>query len=349
MSHSASRPHSSDAPSTRHLTPEVTEGMISFVIPTFNEAESLSRLFAEIVQVMSQKLPSFSWEVLFIDDGSTDNSSAVLRAIAEENPTRVRSVRLRTNSGKASALALGFSRARGSLVVTLDADLQDDPAELPVLMTELEKGYDLISGWKEKRHDPLSKTLPSKFFNAVTCALTGLRLNDLNTGYKLYRRPVVKSLRLYGHRHRYIPVLAADLGFRVGEVAVGHRARQFGVSKYGISRFVHGLVDLLSVLTVTRYLQRPAHLFGGVGVVFGVLGTMALGYLFIHWLFSMSPIGTRPLFFFGITMVILSVQFIFFGLLAELVVHTAESRRIEERVAEETTFPTDSGFANGTV
>ncbi len=308
--------------------------MLSFVIPLFNEEGSLIKLYSEIEQLMASVLSDFVWEVVFVDDGSTDSSFQIVRSIANQSPTRVRAVRLRTNSGKAAALAAGFGIVKGELVVTLDADLQDDPRELPKLFAELDRGFDLVSGWKQTRHDPLSRTLPSRVFNAITCWCTGLKLNDLNSGFKLYRRSLVKSLRLYGHRHRYIPVLAADLGFKVSEVAVNHRAREFGSSKYGMMRFFHGFIDLLSVLAVTRFLRRPAHLFGGIGLAMGAVGLLSLSYLFVHWLFSIAPIGTRPLLSFGITMLILSVQFISFGLLAELMVANSDTRKIEDRIAE---------------
>jgi len=308
--------------------------LLSFVIPLFNEQESLEKLLTEIQRVMNEQLTAYQFEVIFVDDGSTDDSFAVLRRLAANFPAQVRAVRLRVNSGKAAALAAGFGIAQGSLIATLDADLQDDPHELPKLLVELELGFDLVSGWKEQRNDPFSRRLPSLIFNAITCWCTGLKLNDLNSGFKLYRSKVVSSLNLYGHRHRYIPVLAADLGFRVSEVSVNHRARVFGASKYGLMRFMHGFIDLLSVLTVTRFLRRPAHLFGGLGLFLGALGMTALSYLLVHWIFSLGPIGTRPLFFFGITMLILSVQFILFGLLAELMVANADHNKIEERIAE---------------
>jgi glycosyltransferase involved in cell wall biosynthesis len=308
--------------------------LISFVVPLYNEEGSLIKLFAEIGQVMSGKFPNFSWETVFVDDGSTDGSFSVLKGLASQNPGVVKVVRLRANSGKAAALAAGFSVASGAHVVTLDADLQDDPNELPKLFAELDKGFDLVSGWKQLRHDPLSRTLPSRVFNSITCWCTGLKLNDMNSGFKLYRKKLVESLPLYGHRHRYIPVLAADLGFKVSEVAVNHRKREFGASKYGMMRFLHGFVDLLSVLLVTRFLRRPAHLFGGIGFSMGVIGLVALSYLFVHWMFSIAPIGTRPLLFFGITMLILAVQFISFGLLAELMVANSDAKKIEERIAE---------------
>lgn len=237
--------------------------VVSFVIPVKDEAASLDELADRIVDSMSREHPADGIEILFIDDGSTDGSWAVMQSIAERLPGIAGAIRFRRNMGKALALEAGFRASRGDIVFTMDADLQDDPKEISRFLEKLEQGFDLVSGWKRTRHDPLSKTLPSKIFNGVTSKLTGVKLNDFNCGFKCYRREVIENIRLYGEMHRYIPVLASDLGYRVGEIEVEHHPRVHGKSKYGWERYVRGFIDLVTVLATTRWLAKPGHLFGG--------------------------------------------------------------------------------------
>jgi glycosyltransferase involved in cell wall biosynthesis len=289
---------------------------VSVILPVLDEVESLGVLHRELTGVLERL--GRSWEIIFVDDGSRDGSFEIVQKLHRADD-RVRGVQLRRNFGKAAALAVGFREARGELVVTLDADLQDDPAELPKLLGRLEEGFDLVSGWKARRQDPRSKTWPSRLFNWVTGRLTGLPLHDFNSGYKIYRREVVEEIRLYGELHRFIPALAAWRGFRVTEVPVHHRPRQFGRSKFGSARFWRGCLDLLTVLFLTRYTRRPLHLFGGLGLVAWTVGFLANAYLTGIWLSGAQPIGTRPLLAFGVLSMLLGVQFFAVGLLSELV------------------------------
>lgn len=289
---------------------------VSVVVPVLDEVESLAILHRELTAALERL--GRPYELIFVDDGSRDGSFEALEKL-HRSDERVRAVQLRRNFGKAAALAVGFREARGRVVVTLDADLQDDPAELPRLLARLEEGYDLVSGWKLRRQDPPSKTLPSRLFNRVTARLTGLPLHDLNSGFKVYRREVVEELRLYGELHRFIPALAAWRGFRVSEVPVHHRPRRFGRSKYGSARFWRGSLDLLTVLFLTRYTRRPLHLFGGLGLVSLAGGLGVNLYLTGLWLAGARPIGTRPLLAFGVLSMLVGIQFFSLGLLSELV------------------------------
>jgi dolichol-phosphate mannosyltransferase len=288
------------------------------VIPAFNEQESLPFLLSALEDT-SRSTRVNDIEILVIDDGSTDGT---WKAINELSTTRenitIRAFRFRRNFGKAAALDLGFKLATGDIIITMDADLQDDPAEISHLIMKLGEGWDLVTGWKKTRQDPLSKTLPSRLFNAVTSFVTGLRLHDFNCGLKAYRREVVQNLRIYGELHRFIPALAHAQGFRVTEIPVKHHPRKYGVSKYGWRRFMRGFLDLLTVVATTKYLARPAHLFGGLGVIFGAVGLAALFYLSMLWFLGQGPIGDRPLLLFGVLCVLVSVQFVSIGLLAEL-------------------------------
>jgi glycosyltransferase involved in cell wall biosynthesis len=299
---------------------------LSVVVPVLDEAASLPALYRELAEVLEGLQQSC--EVIFVDDGSRDQSFQILEKLHRQDD-RVRVVQLRRNFGKAAALSVGFTHARGRIVATLDADLQDDPAELPRLLAALEEGLDLVSGWKVNRQDPASKVWPSRLFNAVTGRLTGLRLHDFNSGFKAYRRAVVEEVRLYGELHRFIPVLAARRGFLVGEIPVRHRARQFGRSKYGASRFVRGALDLLTVLFLTRYTRRPLHLFGGLGLLSLGVGLLASLYLVALWVSGVRPIGNRPLLAFGVLAILVGIQFVSLGLLSELVL-SFEARNAEE-------------------
>jgi len=288
------------------------------VIPVFNESETLHRLYQEIKKSVSS-VDINSYEVIFVDDGSSDNSWEIISQIYEQNSDIVNAVRLRKNFGKAAALDCGFKESTGDVVITMDSDLQDDPLELKKFIEKINDGYDVVSGWKEKRNDPTSKTLPSKLFNHVTALATGIKLHDFNCGYKAYRKEILKNVQLYGELHRYIPVLAHDAGFKIGEVSINHRPREHGVSKYGWERYARGLLDLLTVVATTRYFQKPGHLFGSAGLVSGLIGFSILMYLGFIWSIGMGPIGNRPLLAFGILMTILSIQLISLGILAELI------------------------------
>ncbi|PIE35190.1 glycosyltransferase [candidate division KSB3 bacterium] len=241
-----------------------------------------------------------------------------MQELYAQNPSHITAIRLRKNFGKSAALRVGFQQAAGEIVFTLDADLQDDPEEIPNFLEKLAEGVDLVSGWKLERQDPLSKTLPSRLFNAITSRITGIRLHDFNCGFKAYRREVLECIDLYGELHRYIPVLADEFGFKIGEIPVRHHPRRHGISKYGFERYARGFLDLLTAIAVTRYFQRPAHLFGSLGIISGLFGSLSLSYLIVLWFLGYRPIGDRPLLLFGILAAILSVQLVSFGVLAEL-------------------------------
>jgi len=300
----------------------MTSPAISIVVPLFNEEESLDELHTRLVETLEKTGKSF--EIWFVNDGSRDKSAAVLDALAEKDP-RVGVIHFRNNFGKAAALDAGFKVARGDVVFTMDADLQDDPAEIPNFLAKLDEGFDLVSGWKKKRHDPLGKTLPSKLFNAVVSRASGLRLNDFNCGFKCYRRACIEGLDLYGELHRYIPVLVHFRGFVVGEMAVLHHARKHGVSKYGVERMIKGFFDLLTVMLITRYRARPLHLFGFAGLLLSTLGFACLAYLTVLW-FLGQGIGQRPLLLLGLLLVMVGVQLVSTGLLGEMMNSLAPSK-----------------------
>jgi hypothetical protein len=291
------------------------------VIPVFDEEGSIDELYRQIVAACDTAGKDF--EILFIDDGCRDGSPAKLAALAAADP-RVRVIEFRRNFGKSPALAAGFERVRGRVVFTLDADLQDDPAMIPRFLEKLEAGADLVSGWKQRRHDPLGKTLPSRLFNGVVRRWSGVHLNDFNCGFKAYRVECIRELSVYGGLHRFLPVLAGARGFRVAEVVVEHRPRVHGVSKFGVTRMFDGLMDFLTVLLVTRYRTRPLHFFGGPGIAFGAAGLAVLLYLTVLWGLGYA-IGTRPLLTLGVLLTITSVQFVALGLVAELLVRTTVS------------------------
>lgn len=298
---------------------------VSVLIPVKDEEATLGTLVGEIDEAFAT-LPGTGYEVIFVDDGSTDTSWQVMTQLAAENP-RVRALKLRRNFGKAAALAAAVDEARGERVVTMDADLQDDPAEVPRLLAELDDGADLVSGHKADRKDPLGKRIPSKFFNMMTNVMTGLKINDHNCGLKAARTEVYRRVPLYGELHRYIPALAHQTGYQVRELAVNHRAREHGKSKYGLERYVRGAIDLLTVMTITKYGRRPAHLFGGIGLLSALIGFVMLAYLTIVKIFGGEAIGDRPLLMLGILLVILGVQLISIGLIAEIVLHRTANRR----------------------
>ncbi len=289
---------------------------ISVVIPVLNEEENLAELVAILHEVLSGL--GQDYEIIFIDDGSTDKSFAVLEKLHTQD-ARVKVVQFRRNFGKAAALSAGFDEAQGDVIITMDADLQDDPREIPRFLAEIEKGYDLVSGWKFPRRDPLTKTLPSQLFNFATRLTTGVRIHDFNCGFKAYRREVVAELQIYGELYRYIPAMAHQQGFRVGEIKVKHHPRRFGSSKYGLSRFARGFFDLITILFLMRYDRRPLHIFGWFGLLSFIGGLIINVYLTVLWFIGERPIGDRPLLMLGVLLVILGAQFISLGLIAEMV------------------------------
>ena len=304
--------------------------MISVVIPVYNEERSVALLFDEIgsaLQPLGQP-----WEAVFVDDGSDDGTFGALTRLhaAADN---VRIVRLRRNFGKAAALQAGFEEASGDVVVTIDGDLQDDPAEIPRLLAKLDEGFDLVSGWKTRRRDPLRRRVPSRIFNWVTGRISGLRLHDLNCGLKAYRAEVLSGLRIYGELHRYIPVLAHYRGFRVAELPVNHRPREHGRSHYGMERYVRGFLDLLTVTFMGRYRHRPLHLFGGLGLALGTIGMVVLLYLVVLKVAG-EAIGHRPLLTLGVLLIVVGVQLVSLGLLSELLTSHHEERSGTSRTAE---------------
>jgi glycosyltransferase involved in cell wall biosynthesis len=303
-------------PPSRKDSPRLKMPFVSIVVPLYNEEESLSELAAEIAKVLKEM--GKTYEIIFVDDGSTDRSFDVLKELhALDSHFKV--IRFRRNFGKSAALSVGFREASGEYVITMDADLQDDPKEIPGLITAMGDSYDLVSGWKKKRHDPLSKTLPSRFFNYVTGRMTGIPIHDFNCGLKAYRKVVVKSLSVHGELHRFIPVLAHWAGYRVTEKVVQHHPRKFGKTKYGISRFFNGFLDLLTVLFTTRYLRRPLHLFGVWGIVSFVIGVLIDGTLSVERLLGLTSLSDRPLFLVGFLLIIIGVQFVSIGLLGEMI------------------------------
>jgi len=295
---------------------------LSVVVPLFNEAESLSDLYVALDAALTQN--GGMTELIFEDDGSTDTSFEVLKALRRKDE-RVKIIQLRANQGKTAALAAGFREAQGEVIVTLDADLQDDPKEIPRFLAKLEEGYDLVSGWKARRQDPWTRRALSAIFNRVTASMTGLRIHDFNCGFKAYRRAVIDELRLHGELHRFIPALASWRGFRVAEIEVEHHPRRYGRSKYGMERIPRGFFDLLTVIMLTRYTAKPLHLFGLLGLFLGLAGFGIIGYLSVGWFLGMW-IGARPLFLIGAVLLIAGIQLVSFGLVAEMIVYSSAAR-----------------------
>ena len=293
------------------------EPRISAVVPAYNEAESLPELNRQLAAALEGM--GMPWEILYIDDGSRDGSDKVIESLCAADP-RVRGILLRRNFGKSAALATGFKAVRGEYVATLDADLQDDPAELPRMLEALEGGLDLVSGWKVKRLDPWTKRFPSLVFNAVASRVAGVKLHDFNCGFKLYRREVTDSLEVYGELHRVLPALANWQGFRVGEIGVHHRARQFGRSKFGASRFVNGFLDLTAASFISTSSLKPLHVFGRIGAVFLVAGFGLAAWFVAQWLHG-DPLRVRPLMLLGVGCILLAIQFILMGMLGEMIAH----------------------------
>ncbi|MDX1638684.1 MAG: glycosyltransferase family 2 protein [Balneolaceae bacterium] len=289
---------------------------VSIVIPVYNEVQSLAELNGGVREALDGR---YTYEVIFVDDGSEDGSWDVIRELSSTfNNTS--GIRFQRNYGKSTALQSGFERAAGRFVVTMDADLQDDPDEIPEMIGMLEEGYDLVSGWKKERHDPISKTIPSKFFNKVTSFVTGIDLHDFNCGLKAYRREVVESIYLYGELHRYIPLLARWEGYnRITEKVVQHHPRKYGETKFGLSRFMNGFLDLLTLVFINNYLQRPMHFFGTLGFVFLVIGGLINAYLAAAKIFFGVFLSGRPLLLLGVMLMVLGAQFFSIGFLGELI------------------------------
>ncbi len=308
---------------------------ISIVIPLLNEEESIPELSTWIEKVM--KVNGFTYEIIFIDDGSTDSSWKVIQSLKEKNDN-IKGIKFRRNYGKSAALNTGFRETSGSVIITMDADLQDNPEEIPELYRMVaEEGYDLVSGWKKKRFDPLTKTIPTKLYNAVTRWMSGIKLHDMNCGLKAYKAEVTKNIEVYGEMHRYIPVIAKWAGFtNIGEKVVQHKARKYGKTKFGLSRFFYGPLDLASIMFVGKFGKRPMHFFGMIGILFTFLGTALLLYLSISKLiFRIPGIAERPSFFLGMLLVIVGIQLFIAGFLAELISRSASERntyKVEEKI-----------------
>jgi len=322
--------------------------MLTIVIPVFNEADSLRELYGEISSVCTGLGTghTIDAEIIFVDDGSSDGAWQIVNDLASQD-ARVRGIRFRRNFGKAAALSAGLQAASGEILCMLDADLQDDPAEIPAFLAKLAEGFDVVNGWKRRRHDPWHKVYPSRVFNYLVGRLTGLPLHDHNCGLKCFRREVVDEIRLYGELHRFIPVLAHARGFKVTELEVHHRPRKFGHSKYGVHRFLRGFLDLLTVKFLTGYGQRPQHVLGALGLAFFGLGACGLLLLAVEWLLTnvppyivkFPPIGPRPLLAYSVVSLLLGGQLLSLGFLAELIVAYTGRDASHYSIAERKNFP----------
>ena len=317
-------------------TPSSQRVAVSIVVPVMNEEKSVPLLFEKVSEQLAQL--GKTYEVIFVDDGSTDATFHELQKLHSQNPGLVRVVRFRRNFGKTPALVAGFSRCRGDVIFTMDGDLQDDPDEIPNFLAKLDEGYDLVTGWKFPRLDPLSKTFPSRIFNWMVSTMTGVHLHDINCGFKAYRHEIVEDphLKLYGDFHRFVPVMAHWRGFRVAEMKVHHHPRKFGVSKFGARRFAQGLVDLLNVLFLTSFLRTPLRLFGPLGFWTFLLGFLVDAYVVVKsYLFIHEPIHNQPLLFVGILLMIFGVQFILTGLQSEMIRHYAYQKGEDYSIKQE--------------
>ena len=308
-----------------------TVGLVSFVIPVMNESESLQELHARITDVCQAN--SIDHQIVWVDDGSTDDSWQVMQRLVRDCE-KTEAIRFRRNFGKASALSAGAAICHGQIVVTMDADLQDDPEEIPRFLAKMQEGFDVVSGWKEIRHDPWHKTIPSRLFNSLVTRMSGVKLNDHNCGFKSYRREIFDELDLYGERHRFIPVLAAARGWSVGQIAVKHHPRRYGHSKYGVSRLIKGFLDLTTIYLLTGFTNRPQHLIGSIGIFFFSVGGVGLSVLSGLWIVSRSVSGMEvvhlhetAIFYYCILALLFGAQFVLAGLLSELIVsRTPEAR-----------------------
>jgi glycosyltransferase involved in cell wall biosynthesis len=297
--------------------PRIPFKKISIVIPLLNEEESINPLANEIRKAV--KPLEIGYEVIFVDDGSTDKSLSIIKEVCRTD-RRFKYISFRKNYGKSAALQIGFQNITGDVVITMDADLQDDPNEIPNLISKLAEGFDLCSGWKKVRHDPFIKKYSSRFFNYVTRVFSGIKIHDFNCGLKAYRKEVIDNIKVYGELHRYIPVLAKWQGFTISEIPVKHHPRRYGQTKFGISRFFKGFIDLITVIFLTRYIKRPMHLFGFLGALAFIFGLIVNGYLTYLW-FTGIPLSNRPMLFLGMLLIIVGVQFFSVGLLGEMFVH----------------------------
>jgi glycosyltransferase involved in cell wall biosynthesis len=306
-------------------TPASVKPHVSIVVPGLNEAESLAELAQRVDHALNTR---HTYELIFVDDGSTDDSWSVISKLRAENH-RVKGIRLRKNFGKATALTAGFRKAAGDIVVTMDADLQDDPADLPAFIAKIEEGLDVVVGWKVHRLDPANRLILSRIFNGTVRKVTGVKLHDMNCGFKAYRREVLRTIPIYGDLFRFIPALAAWQGFRVVEIPVRHHARKYGTSRYGLERILRGFFDLLSVMFLTRYSKKPMHLFGLMGLLFAALGVLINTYLTALW-FLGHKIGDRPLLLLGVLMIILGIQFFSMGFIGEFLTFQMQQRHKED-------------------
>lgn len=315
---------------------------ISIIVPLYNEDESLTELTAWIERVMQAN--QFSYEVVMVDDGSNDQSWNVIESLSAQNE-HIRAIKFRRNYGKSAALHCGFEVAQGDVVITMDADMQDSPDEIPELYRMvMQEDYDLVSGWKKKRYDPISKTIPTKIYNATARKFSGIRLHDFNCGLKAYKNKVIKSIEVYGEMHRYIPILAKQAGFtKIGEKVVQHRARKYGVTKFGLSRFVNGFLDLLSITFISRFARKPMHLFGALGTLLFIIGFIATGWLGTDKLIAVANgvkaplVTTSPYFYIALTSMMIGTQLFLAGFIAELVSRSASDRnvyQIEKTITE---------------
>ena len=295
---------------------------LSIVIPVYNEVESIERLYLEIVQ----SIDTSEYEIIFIDDGSTDGSSEKIVELIQKNQ-KLKLIQFYRNYGKSAALSEGFKQADGEYVVTMDADLQDDPSEIKNLIIKLEEGYDLVSGWKKNRKDPLSKRIPSKLFNFITRLFTSVKIHDFNCGIKIYRKAVIKTLEIYGGRHRYIPALAGQKKFKITEIIVNHRSREFGITKYGGRRFFHGFFDLISVIFLSRYIQSPLYFFGQLGLLSFMSGFSIEGYiLYLKYVLKEPFAAHIALLIFGVLLIFIGIQFFSIGLIGEMIANSNQDK-----------------------
>ena len=295
---------------------------LSIVIPVYNEVESIERLYLEIVQ----SIDTSEYEIIFIDDGSTDGSSEKIVELIQKNQ-KLKLIQFYRNYGKSAALSEGFKQADGEYVVTMDADLQDDPSEIKNLIIKLEEGYDLVSGWKKNRKDPLSKRIPSKLFNFITRLFTSVNIHDFNCGIKIYRKSVIKTLEIYGGRHRYIPALAGQKKFKITEIIVNHRSREFGITKYGGRRFFHGFFDLISVIFLSRYIQSPLYFFGQLGLLSFMSGFSIEGYiLYLKYVLKEPFAAHIALLIFGVLLIFIGIQFFSIGLIGEMIANSNQDK-----------------------
>lgn len=304
---------------------------ISIVIPVYNEQDSLLLLYNKIIENIYKSIEKKlidDYEIIWISDGCTDNSENIIKDIIKKD-SKVKLIVFRKNFGKAAALQAGFNHCEGDIVITMDADLQDDPEGIENFVNKLNEGYDLVSGWKYNRNDPLEKRLPSKLFNKVTSKLSGIELHDFNCGFKAYRKEVIKNINLYGELHRYIPVLAHRKGFRISEIIVKHNKREFGKSKYGFERYFRGLFDSITTSFLAKYYDRPMHFFGKIGMLLFTIGILLCGYLTVEW-FVGNPIGTRPLLILGVLLILVGFQSFSIGLIGDMLVDATYKYRYSE-------------------